>query len=117
MESMVWGLLVIGVVILWFDGSRRAADRAQEIGRRACRRAGVQWLDESVHSTGFRIRRGEDGRLGLERHYRFEYSRDGNDRHAGSMSLLGETLTRFVGPVREEGQVSSLNIEGPGPRG
>ena len=110
MESMVWGLLAIGVVILWFDGSRRAADRAQEIGRRACRRAGVQWLDESVHASGLRIRRKADGWLGLERDFRFEYSRDGSDRHVGSLSLLGGELVRFVGPVREAGQVNSLDF-------
>ena len=74
-------------------------------------RNGVQWLDESVHATGIRIRRKRNGRLGLERTFRFEYSRDGSDRHAGSLSLLGGELVRFVGPVREEGQVNSLNLD------
>ncbi len=112
METMLWGVLAIGAVMVWVDASRRAAERAQDIGRRACRRAGVQWLDESVHATGVRFRRMADGRTGLERSYRFEYSRDGSDRHAGSMSLLGGELTRFVGPVREDGQVSSLDMGG-----
>ena len=111
METMLWLLLAVGALMVWISASRRAAEQAQEIGRRACRRAGVQWLDQSVHATGFRIRRRSDGRLGLERSYRFEYSRDGNDRHAGSMSLLGDELTRFIGPVREDGQVSSLDVD------
>ncbi|RMH88670.1 DUF3301 domain-containing protein [Lysobacter pythonis] len=112
MENLLWAILAVGILMLWVDASHRAADRAREIGRRACRRAGVQWLDESVHATGMRIRRAPDGRLGLERRYRFEYSRDGSDRHAGTMSMLRGELTRFVGPVREEGQVSSLDIPG-----
>ncbi|MGY0503780.1 DUF3301 domain-containing protein [Luteimonas sp. e5] len=111
-ETLLWGLLGLGAIAVWFNASRRAAETAHELGRRACRRNGVQWLDQTVHATGVRLRRGADGRLGLERSYRFEYSRDGSDRHAGSLSLLGGELTRFVGPVREDGQISSLDIEG-----
>ncbi|PJK10018.1 hypothetical protein CO608_04785 [Lysobacteraceae bacterium NML08-0793] len=102
MENMLWALLAVGALMIWVNAARRAAEQAIEIGRQACQRAGVQWLDQSVHATGFRLRRGRDGRLGLERSYRFEYSRNGDDRHTGSMSLLAGELTRFVGPVREE---------------
>ena len=104
MENMLWALLAVGALMVWVNAARRAAEQASEIGRQACQRAGVQWLDHSVHATGFRLRRGHDGRLGLERSYRFEYSRDGHDRHTGSMSLLAGELTRFVGPVSETGE-------------
>lgn len=108
---MLWVLLGIGALAVWFNAARRAAEQASALGRMACRRAGVQWLDQSVYGTGWRLRRGADGHLGLERHFRFEYTRDGHDRHAGSMAILRGELTRFVGPVREDGQVSSLNID------
>ncbi len=109
MEHWVWFLLLIGLAMLWFNAARQAAEQAQVLGRAACRRAGVQWLDQSVYVTGFRFRRGEDGRLGLERSYRFEYTRDGEGRHVGSLSLLGGKLTRFVGPVAEAGDISRLD--------
>ncbi len=107
---MLWGLIALVAGAAWFNGARRAAELAQDVGRRACRRNGVQWLDESVHASGLRIRRKADGWLGLERDFRFEYSRDGSDRHVGSLSLLGGELVRFVGPVREAGQVNSLDF-------
>ncbi len=110
MDWLLWLLIAVVVGGAWFNSARRAAEIAHEVGQRACRRNGVQWLDESVHATGMRIRRRPDGWLGLERSYRFEYSRDGSDRHAGSLSLLGGELVRFVGPVREDGQVNSLNL-------
>ncbi|WP_147653721.1 DUF3301 domain-containing protein [Vulcaniibacterium gelatinicum] len=84
---------------LWSAG-RAAAERAEALGRDACRAAGVQWLDHSVHATGLRLRRREDGWLGLERSFRFEYSHDGNDRHVGHLVLFGGRLVAFSGPVR-----------------
>jgi len=59
----------------------------------------VQWLDQSVHASGVRLRRGSDGRLGLERSFRFEYSHDGSDRHVGRIVLRGDRLVSFTGPV------------------
>ena len=77
-----------------------AAERAEDLGREACAAAGVQWLDQTVHASGVRLRRGEDGRLGVERTFRFEYSEDGSDRHIGRLVLRGRRLVGFVGPVR-----------------
>lgn len=112
MDWLLWLLIAVVIGGAWFNSARQAAEIAREVGQAACRRNGVQWLDESVHATGFRIRRKPDGWLGLERSFRFEYSRDGSDRHAGSLSLLGGELVRFVGPVREDGQTNSLNFGG-----
>ncbi len=69
-----------------------------ELGRNACRAADVQWLDQAVHATGMRLSRGEDGRLGFERTFKFEYSYDGIDRHVGRMVLRGDQLISFTGP-------------------
>ncbi len=111
MDWLLWLLIAAVLGGAWFNSARHAAELAREVGQRACRRNGVQWLDESVHATGVRIRRKANGRLGLERSFRFEYSRDGSDRHTGSLSLLGGELVRFVGPVREAGQTNSLNLD------
>ena len=78
--------------------ARAAAERAEQLGRDACRAAGVQWLDQSVHAAGLRLRRGEDGRLGVERRFRFEYSVNGVDRHIGRLLLRGGRLLAFSGP-------------------
>ena len=95
-------ILMIALVagFFFFSAARAAAERATEIGRDACHAAGVQWLDQSVHATGMRLRRREDGWLGIERTFRFEYSEDGHDRHIGRVVLLGEKLVGFSGPSR-----------------
>ena len=97
LSLIVFAVLVAGIVF-WFDG-RAAAERAVEHGRRACRHAGVQWLDQSVHQVRLRVARDHDGRLRLERQFRFEYSDGGQDRHAGLITMLGSQLASLVGPM------------------
>ena len=57
------------------------------------------------HASGLRLQRGEDGWLGFERTFRFEYSYDGSDRHVGRLVLRGRKLVSFAGPVRRENVV------------
>ncbi|MDG6347409.1 DUF3301 domain-containing protein [Luteimonas sp. 8-5] len=98
------GLLILMIVMTvgwaWWSSARAAAERAEELGRQACHAAGVQLLDQTVHASGLRLRRGEDGRLGFERSFRFEYSEAGDDRHVGKLVLRGDRLVGFVGPMQ-----------------
>lgn len=91
-------LFAIAVLAFWFAG-RAAAETATHYGRQACSRAGVVWLDHSVHLLSLRPRRGSDGWIGLERQYGFEYSIHGHDRHAGRVVLQGRRLRSLVGPM------------------
>jgi hypothetical protein len=100
MPTLLILLILGGAGFFFFTASRAAAERAAEVGHNACQAAGVQWLDQSVHATGMRLRRMENGWLGLERSFRFEYSEDGQDRHIGRIVLLGEKLVGFSGPTR-----------------
>ncbi|NUO78035.1 DUF3301 domain-containing protein [Lysobacter sp. 5GHs7-4] len=96
-------LMILGAAAFSFwSAGRAAAERAEALGRDACRAAGVQWLDQSVHATGMRLCRHDNGWLGLERTFRFDYSLDGEDRHIGRMVLRGERLIAFSGPVTRE---------------
>lgn len=100
---MPW-LIVVMIVgaagFAWWNAARAAAEAAKQLGREACSAAQVMWLDESVHAAGLRLRRNQDGRLGFERSFRFEYSHDGVDRHVGRMILRDGRLVAFTGPVR-----------------
>src|SRR3546814_4804459 len=64
-------LMIVGAIAaaLW-SSARAAAERAEVLGRNACRAANVQLLDQTVAATGVRLHRGADGRLGLERRLR-----------------------------------------------
>jgi hypothetical protein len=92
-------MIVSATAVSFWSAGRAAAERAEALGRDACRVAGVQWLDQSVHAIGLRLCRHDNGWLGLERTFRFDYSIDGEDRHVGRMVLRGVRLVAFSGPV------------------
>jgi hypothetical protein len=98
-DTLLILMLVAAAVFAWWSAARAAAERAEQVGRSACRVAGVQWLDQTVHADGLRLRRGSDGRLGFERSFRYEYSTDGSDRHVGRLVLRRGELVSFSGPV------------------
>ena len=100
MPSLIILMIVGAAVFAYWNAARAAAEHAKLLGRNACAAAQVMWLDESVHASGIRVRRNEDGKLGFERTFRFEYSHDGVDRHVGRMVLRGEKLVSFVGPMK-----------------
>ena len=94
-------LIVLGSLALLWSGARGAAELASAYGREACARAGVQWLDQSVHLSKLALKRAPDGRLRVQRTYRFEYSSRGDDRHVGSLALLGRELQWISEPDRD----------------
>ena len=100
MPTLLILLIVGGAGFFFFTAARAAAERATEVGHDACQAAGVQWLDQSVHAIGMRLRRKDDGWLGLERSFRFEYSEDGQERHVGRLVLFGDELVSFSGPAK-----------------
>ncbi|WP_043689332.1 DUF3301 domain-containing protein [Luteimonas huabeiensis] len=108
MSGPILLMILAAAAAAWWSASRAAAERAERIGREACRAAGVQWLDQTVHASGLRLRRREDGRLGVERSFRFEYSSDGVERSVGKLVLRGDELVGFVGPVGAEGVLEAM---------
>lgn len=99
MPTLLILMVVSAAAFAFWSAGRAAAERAEALGRDACRAAGVQLLDQTVHASGMRLRRGADGWLGLERSFRFEYSHDGTDRHVGRLVLHGSRMVGFSGPV------------------
>ena len=99
MPTLLILMVVSGAAFAFWSAGRAAAERAIALGRDACRAAGVQLLDQSVQASGLRLRRREDGRLGLERSFRFEYSHHGDDRQVGRLVLHGDRLVGFSGPL------------------
>ncbi|UHQ19624.1 DUF3301 domain-containing protein [Lysobacter sp. KIS68-7] len=100
MPSLLFVMIVAASAFAFWSAGRAAAERAEALGRDACRAANVQWLDQTVHAAGLRLKRGENGWLGFERTFRFEYSYDGSDRHIGRLVLRGNRLVSFSGPTR-----------------
>jgi hypothetical protein len=92
-------LILVVMAVAWLKLSR-ARDRATEEARSRCQQHGLQLLDETVGLSGVRLRHLGDRRV-LERRYSFEVSIDGNDREAGHLWMIGNTLTALVLPTIE----------------
>lgn len=99
MPTLIILMILTAMALSFWNAGRAASERAEQLGRNACHAAGVQWLDQSVHAIAWRLCRHENGWLGLERTFRFDYSINGDDRHVGRMVLRGDKLVSFVGPV------------------
>ena len=83
-------LLFAGLATLFWQQSLRVRERALDEGVDACKRHGLQFLDQSVACISIRPARAGDGRLVLRRIYRFEFSEDGVNRRAGHIVMLGD---------------------------
>ncbi|MBS4098019.1 MAG: DUF3301 domain-containing protein [Sulfuricella sp.] len=84
----------------WVD-TLRAREIARDAGKRACLRAGVQFLDDTVAGTGVTLSRDGEGRRAIRRTYRFEFSDTGDNRLEGSLVLLGGRVEYlFMEPYR-----------------
>lgn len=88
----LYALAAIAALAWWWYDSMRARERALAVAGAACRRDGLQLLDETVECVRARFVRDEEGHLVLRRHYRFEFSDDGRNRRAGSVVMLGATV-------------------------
>lgn len=87
MEWVLWAALA-GVVAFWWYGMR-AREVATAVVRRACRRDGLQLLDETVALQRLRPARDPNGRFCWRRTYRFEFLAASERRHEGAVELVG----------------------------
>lgn len=85
--------LLLLIVLGWFWlNSIHVLEIARNAGKQACIKAEVQFLDDTVASTGFKLARNQNGKRILQRNYRFEFSETGNTRIEGQIIMLGEQV-------------------------
>lgn len=84
-------LLLVATAWLWFD-SLSAREAAVAAARAACGSEDLLLLDDTVAIARLRFARDGDGVLRIQRIYGFEYSDTGNDRHSGSVVMLGSRV-------------------------
>lgn len=87
-------LLLLGLgIFLWFwQDSLRSKELARDACIRACRRYGVQLLDDTVALDKLWLRRNGSGRLCLERRYTFEFTDTGISRTGGVVVMVGNAV-------------------------
>jgi len=90
---MELGLIGFFAALVWFWIDTMAARETAEVaGKRACREAGVQFLDDTVAFAGLGFGRDGWGHLKLRRTYRFEFSDTGDNRLKGLVVMLGREV-------------------------
>lgn len=86
------GLLAVGLVVwIWLD-SLKARETAVAAVKAACLSETLLLLDDTVSIKRIGLGRTRDGVLSLRRVYGFEYSDTGDDRTAGTVSLVGNRV-------------------------
>ena len=93
---------------LWLD-SLKAREAAVFAAREACRTEGLLLLDDTVAIASVRLTRDDDGRVRIQRAYRFEYSDTGNNRLPGSVVLIGRRVVLFNVGLRDRPETPKLH--------
>ncbi|MFA5170016.1 MAG: DUF3301 domain-containing protein [Sulfuriferula sp.] len=81
----------LGLAWFWLD-SMKCHDIAVARAKRETVSADVQLLDATVALDKLRLARDDDGRVGLQRSYRFEFSDTGDNRRTGWIIMQGSTV-------------------------
>lgn len=90
MDNLFAILILLLLGWFWLD-SLRAREIATEIGRAACKRRELQFLDQTVAIHHLRLKRTDAG-IRWRRTYRFDFSEEGIGRRSGYLVLIGLDL-------------------------
>lgn len=93
----IFTLLMLLIALIWFwNESLSALELARDQGKKVCREANLQFLDDTVANIRTRLVRNERGHRVLQRTYRFEFSETGNSRLEGQLVLTGDQLVSLT---------------------
>ena len=94
MPELIFLLALAGLLWFWFDHQTVQA-RAIDYCRRACADKGLQFLDETVALSRFRLKRDAAGVVRPERRFTFEFSADPVSRGTGYIVMHGRLPVAF----------------------
>ncbi len=94
MNSILFLLLLLLLVMLWQDGLR-SREFTVDFCKRKCNELDLQLLDQTVALKSLTLQRNENGFLRIFRQYNFEFSTNGVDRHSGTILINKEKVESF----------------------
>lgn len=87
-------IFVLGLAAFYWLSAARCKEVAIMAARRECKFHDVQLLDQTVLQNRISMSRDENQAWRIWRHYKFDYSMDGDDRRGGEVVLLGHNVVR-----------------------
>jgi len=89
-------LLFLGILAWFWMNSIRAKEIAMQASAHACQQIQAQFLDQTASLKKINLIRNQTGRLGLERIYSFDFSRDRENRQKGLVTIKGHLVTKVL---------------------
>ena len=90
-------ILLFLALLAWFwMNSIRAKEIAMQASAAACQQIQAQFLDQTASLKKIRFIRSNQGRLGFERSYSFDFSRDRQSRTKGLVIIKGHLVERVL---------------------
>ena len=90
-------ILLFLALIAWFwMNSIRAKEIAMQASASACQQIQAQFLDQTASLKKIHLIRNNAGRLGLERTYAFDFSRDRQNREKGLVIIKGHIVKQVL---------------------
>lgn len=99
-------LLVIAIWLGFWSSNLRSKEIAIRAVKEACQKNNMQLLDSTTQFVRLRLKRDTDGRVKIQRIYRFEYY-DGETRWEGKVILFAYRVTAIDFPNIQSGEPSS----------
>jgi len=89
-------IILLGLVALYWQAGMRGKETAVRAARKECKLCDVQLLDQTVQQVKISMSRDERDQWRIWREYRFEYAQDGDQRHVGQLTILGQKVLRIA---------------------
>ena len=87
-------IFLVGLAAFYWLSVARCKEIATVAARRECQYNDVQLLDQTVQQVRVSASRDSNGSWRIWRHYKFDYSVEGDERQGGEVVLLGHHVIR-----------------------
>ncbi len=88
-------VLLIALMAWGWWADRGIKQMAYRCAKKHCEQAQVQLLDDNISLSSMKIKRGESGRLCLQRTFTFEFTSTGERRYLGRLELQGSKVVKI----------------------
>jgi len=93
--KLIFLIFAATLIVYWWQ-SAQVHELAIKAARRTCQRCDVQFLDHTVARVSTQVKRGDQGKLRLERNYSFEFTPDGNSRYIGNVHTIANRISAVI---------------------